>query len=69
MKVCRCKSLSTIHGADAKKYAKEHLQVVSIDKENWVTIFVCPETGINWREEYPHSEYHGGGPPELIRID
>ena len=69
MKACRCKSATNFNGAEAKIYANEHLHVVSVEKVNWITIYVCPETGINWREEYPHSEMHGGGPPELIRID
>ena len=69
MKACRCKSATNFNGAEAKIYANEHLHVVSVDKVTWITIYVCPETGINWREEYPRSEMHGGGPPELIRID
>lgn len=62
---CRCNEIDCLKGVEAQHYAKKHLQQVRIDSINWETEYVCLDTGKHWLEDYPHSEYHGGGPPRL----
>ena len=65
---CQCETINELRGASAKKYANEHLEEVSVDAENWVTILICPKTGERFILEYPHAEYNGGGSPLLRKI-
>jgi hypothetical protein len=62
---CKCSKISFLEGAEAKEYSVKHLQKIKSNKETWEVEYVCPVTGKNWLLDYPHSEYHGGGPPRL----
>ncbi len=66
---CACTTLHRLDDAEAREYATEHLQQVSVDYETWSVTYECPLTGRRWLLEYPHSEYHGGGPPRLRQLD
>jgi len=68
MTSCQCRNLTHLVGVPAETYAQKHLKMITIDSENWVTLFRCPQTGRFWKESYPHSGMHGGGPPELVQI-
>jgi hypothetical protein len=35
----------------------------------WDTLFRDPGDGRLWERTYPHSEVHGGGPPQLSVVD
>ena len=48
---------------------KEALRKLRTDNINWVVYFIDDETGEKWIEEYPFSEMHGGGPPQLRMIE
>jgi hypothetical protein len=51
-------------------YAKRaSLKQIQIDGVNWLIYYFDEETGEKWVEEYPHSELHGGGPPQLRKIE
>jgi len=47
---------------------KEFLQEVKNDVINWKTYYIDSNTNEKWVQEYPHSEYHGGGEPQLRLI-
>jgi hypothetical protein len=68
MTECRCKDLKHIHGRAAQDYIVQHLREIKDNSETWETLYQCPITKTFWKEYYPHSEQHGGGPPELIQI-
>lgn len=36
---------------------------------NWENYYVDEQTGEKWIEEYPLSQMHGGGPPQLRLIN
>ncbi len=68
MTVCRCKSLESISGRSGQDYARDHLQEVLVDDKRWLALHRCPITNIYWRESFPRSEEHGGGPPLYEKI-
>lgn len=47
----------------------EVLKEVKADPVNWLIYYLDEKTGEKWLKEYPHSEYHGGGAPQLRLID
>lgn len=47
---------------------KESLQEVKNDVVNWKTYYIDLNTNEKWVQEYPHSECHGGGEPQLRLI-
>ena len=44
------------------------LEEIKVDSENWVIYYLDEATGEKWQKEYPHSECHGGGVPQLRSI-
>ncbi|GLI28281.1 hypothetical protein ARHIZOSPH14_25230 [Agromyces rhizosphaerae] len=66
---CACATLYRLDDAEARHYATEHLQRLAVDNETWSVTYECPGTGRKWLLDYPHSEYHGGGPPRLRQLD
>lgn len=65
---CQCRSLEGLKGVEAQEYARSHLVELKVDEVNWIVLYRCPETGLYWKEWYPQSEAHGGGPSELVKI-
>lgn len=65
---CRCNKITELEGADAKLYARRHLKKIRVDSELWTIEYECPDTGTRWVMDFPHSEYHGGGPPRLRKL-
>lgn len=41
---------------------------VAVDGDNWCSLYLDPNTGFFWELTYPHSDMHGGGPPNLKRL-
>lgn len=66
---CRCPVLDGLHGVEGEEYARNHLVTVVVDDSNWQTLYRCPVTGVYWKKFFPQGELHGGGPPELLKID
>jgi hypothetical protein len=59
---------TTILKGDELSIKKTLLQKVRIDA-NWVVYYLDEKKNEKWVEEYPHSEMHGGGPPQLRLIE
>ena len=53
-----------------EEYNKKKLTLnkVKSDSTGWLTYYTDADSK-KWIEEYPHSEYHGGGPPQLRQLD
>ena len=68
MTECRCREVEHLHGLAAQQYARSHLEELKVDAVSWAVLYRCPFTGLLWKEFFPHSGAHGGGPSELIRI-
>ena len=47
---------------------KEVLTKIRVDNVNWLIYYVDETTKEKWVEEYPNSEAHGGGAPQLRLI-
>ncbi len=62
---CRCNEIDYLDGVAAQKYAREHLQTVSINADDRQTEYVCPDTGKRWLEDCPYPAAHADGPPRL----
>jgi hypothetical protein len=54
-----------LKGAEAVKFATEHLRKVRVNADTWEVEYVNDATGETWIMDYPNSEYQGGGPPRL----
>jgi hypothetical protein len=48
-----------------KEYYEKINQLKLIKQLNWENYYLEENTGKKWIEEYPKSEMHGGGPPQL----
>jgi hypothetical protein len=50
---------------------RTYLKELGRDASGWDVLFRDPEDGRLWELTYPHSELHGGGPPQLrcLRVD
>ncbi|MBT8084726.1 MAG: hypothetical protein KJN72_05850 [Woeseia sp.] len=65
---CQCKSQKLLRGVEGREYAKSHLQQITVDDTAWAILHKCPNSEVFWRESFPQSEMHGGGPSVLERI-
>jgi hypothetical protein len=66
---CKCPILTELEGNDALDYAELHLVEIFVNGRTWEIEYKCPDTGVRWLLDYPHSEYHGGGSPRLRKLD
>jgi hypothetical protein len=66
--ICFCNDIDEIEGVDAQAYCSKHLKKLFVDGKKWQITYICPVTDIQWLEDYPDSEYHGGGSPRLRRL-
>ena len=48
---------------------KSYLEKLATDESGWETLYRDPGDGRLWEHTYPHSEWHGGGPPSLRVVD
>jgi len=51
-----------------EKLIASHLREICRDPTGWYTLFRDRRDGQLWERSYPHSNWHGGGPPKLERI-
>jgi hypothetical protein len=65
---CFCNDIDELMGNDVQDYCTNHLKQVAVNGESWQITYICPETDIQWLEDYPNSEYHGGGSPRLRKL-
>jgi hypothetical protein len=47
----------------------EHLVRLASSADGWDTLYRDPGDGRLWELTYPHSEWHGGGPPRLRQLE
>ena len=66
---CRCADTAELWDAEAKRYADQHLEQTEVRAEGWEVLYRCPNTGVEWLEDYPRGEEHGGGPMRLRRLN
>ena len=67
-KGCKEGEMTIIDGADF--YTKrDSLKQIQIDGVKWLIYYLDEKTCEKWIEEYLHSELHGGGLPQLRKID
>jgi hypothetical protein len=57
-----------LQGQSGAAYAKQHWTQLKVDSYNWRVLWRDPTTGEYWKESFPHSEAHGGGPSKFERI-
>jgi hypothetical protein len=53
-----------LQGAEAQRFIQRELREFAVNSEIWEVIHRSPESGEFWLETFPHSELHGGGPPD-----
>ena len=46
----------------------ETLKQIKVDSDNWLIYYIDDANNEKWVKEYPESEYHGGGRPQLRLI-
>ncbi len=49
--------------------AAGHLRRVASTDDGWTVLYQDPEDGRLWELTYPHSGWHGGGPPQMQVVD
>ena len=57
-----------LEGNEGQEFARMNLVQVVVDDVNWKILHRNPKTGEYWKESFPHSEIHGGGPPVFEKI-
>jgi hypothetical protein len=45
-----------------------YLQYIASSKDGWAKLYLDPTDNRYWELSYPHSDWHGGGPPNLAHI-
>ncbi len=45
------------------------LTYIGADESGWQKLYVNPGDGQYWELSFPQSQWHGGGPPTITRID
>jgi hypothetical protein len=60
--------MDRLEGNEGKEFARVHLVEVVVDDVNWKILHRNPATNEYWKESFPQSEMHGGGPPVFDRI-
>ena len=61
-------SKDRLEGNEGQKFARENLVQVVVDQVGWKILHRNPATGEYWKEFFPQSEMHGGGPPVFVKI-
>lgn len=57
-----------LEGTEGQEFARENLVQVLVDDVNWKILHRNPSNGDYWKEFFPQSEMHGGGPPVFLKI-
>jgi hypothetical protein len=57
-----------LEGNEGQEFARRNLVQVVVDDVNWKVLHRNPATGQYWKEFFPQSEMHGGGPPVFVKI-
>ena len=65
---CACDSLVELHGDEAERYSREHVEKLDVDPLNWLVRYRCPDTGRLWIRDFPRGDPQAGGPPRLRQL-
>ena len=57
-----------LEGNEGQGYSRRNLVRVAVDNVNWKILHRDLATGEYWKEFFPQSEMHGGGPSEFVKI-
>jgi hypothetical protein len=57
-----------MEGNKGQEFARKNLIQVVVDDVEWKVLHRNPATGEYWKEFFPQSEMHGGGPPVFVKI-
>jgi immunity protein 27 of polymorphic toxin system len=57
-----------LEGNEGQEFARRNLVQVVVDDVNWKVSHRNPVTGEYWKEFFPQSKMHGGGPPVFVKI-
>ena len=57
-----------LEGNAGQEFARRNLVQVVVDDINWKVLHRNPTTGEYWKEFFPQSGMHGGGPPVFVKI-
>lgn len=49
---CRCRVIDALEGDEGVAYARDHLRLKAAAEDGWSATWVCPESGLLWRETY-----------------
>jgi hypothetical protein len=55
-------------GNPGQELARKNLIQVAVDDVNWKVLYRNAVTGDYWKEFFPDSGMHGGGPPAFVKI-
>lgn len=55
-------SRNRLEGKEGQDFARNHLVQIVVDDVNWKILHRDSSTGDYWKEYFPQSEMHGGGP-------
>jgi hypothetical protein len=61
-------SANRMEGYKAQEFVRKNFTQIAVDGVNWNILHRDPKTGEYWKEFFPQSEMHGGGPPVLVKI-
>jgi len=61
-------SPTRLTGNEGQAFAKQYLIQRKVDDVSWQVLWQNPQTNEFWKEYFPESELHGGGPPEFVKI-
>jgi hypothetical protein len=50
---CRCNEATEFYGDEAESYARDHLVTDEVRSEAFEELLSCPDTGRQWRLDYP----------------
>jgi hypothetical protein len=59
---------TVIEGLELEAKEKQ-LKKIKTDSENWLIYYLDEKSLDRWVKEYPNSSHHGGGAPQLRKIE
>jgi len=65
---CRCNDVTELYGDEAETYAREHLVTDEVRTEAFEELLSCPDTGRQWRLDYPERTEREPGSARLTTV-
>lgn len=64
---CRCNDVTELYGDEAERYAREHLRTDEVRGDTFEELLACPDTGAQWRLDFPERTEREPGQARLAR--